>query len=133
MKTKLALLSVLLAGVLLFTACGSAPEALSVGAEANGTQVDLEVGQELVVTLESNPSTGYGWHVAEIDEGILSQVGETEYNQASGDEQLVGAPGTETLRFEAVASGTTTLLLGYDRVWESVPPEQTFTLTVVVK
>jgi inhibitor of cysteine peptidase len=133
MRTKLMVLSTLLVSVLLFTACGAAPEPLALGVEANGTQVELKVGQQLVITLESNPTTGYGWHVAQIDEGVLTQVGEVEYNPSSSDEQLVGSGGTETLTFEAVAAGTTTLTLGYDRIWETVPPEQTFTLTIVIK
>jgi inhibitor of cysteine peptidase len=117
MKTKIQTISViiLLVSALVITGCTSASSDLEIGAEANGTQVELKAGQALVISLASNPTTGYGWHIADIDESILKQVGEAEFVQESNDEQLVGAGGVETLRFEAVSSGTTTLSLTYDR------------------
>lgn len=122
----------LLTGVLLLAGCSPASNDVEIGADANGTQIELDAGQLLVVSLESNPSTGYGWHVAEIDESILKQVGEIEFVQEPTDEQIVGAGGTEVLRFEAAGAGTTTLTLTYNRVWEDVDPEETFTVTVVI-
>jgi inhibitor of cysteine peptidase len=122
----------LIIGVLVLAACSPASNEVEIGADANGTQIELKAGQVLVISLASNPSTGYGWHIAEVDESVLVQVGETEFIQKQTDEQVVGAGGTETLRFEAVGSGTTTLTLTYDRAWEDQPPEETFTVTVVV-
>ena len=134
MKNKLIFISLssLLTVTLLLSACG-APQPLQVGAEADGTQVELKVGQRVIISLESNPSTGFGWHVPFVDEGVLTQVGEVEFTQGEEAEGLVGAGGIESLTFEAVAKGTTTLTLNYDRSWESVAPEQTFTLTIVIK
>jgi inhibitor of cysteine peptidase len=46
---------------------------------------------------------------------------------------LVGAPGVETLRFQAVDSGETTLQLVYHRPWEAgVAPLETFAALVIV-
>lgn len=129
MKTRLLLTTLI---VTLLSACGST-EPLSIGMEDNGTQIEMQVGQQVVISLASNPTTGFGWHILELDEGVLTQVGEAEYAQAEADELLVGAGGTESLTFEAVAKGTTTLTLTYDRLWESVPPEQTFSLTIVIR
>lgn len=75
----------------------------------------INEGQLFVIVLDSNPSTGYSWEVAEIDEKILRQVGKSEFRQESG---LLGAPGKQILRFEAVAAGYTTLKLIYHRPWE---------------
>jgi len=111
--------------------CGS--QEVSLGAEDNGGQVTLEQGQTLAISLESNPTTGYGWQVLEMEAAVLQQSGEVEYKQSSGSEGLVGAGGVETLRFEALAAGQTTLTLGYMRPWESVPPVETFTLQVTVQ
>lgn len=132
MKTRIYTLFILLIAALLFTACAAPVGEISLGAEDNGLQVELDEGWVLVISLESNPSTGFGWHVADIDEAVLKQVGEVEFVAVSGDEELVGAPGIEVLRFEAVGSGTGTLTLTYDRVWEDVAPGQTYTLTVTV-
>ena len=125
------LLLFLVASLLALTGCASAKE-VTTGMDADGTQVDLKEGQMLVISLESNPSTGFGWHVAEIDEAIIQQAGETEFIQEESDEQLVGTGGMEVLRFEATGSGTTTLTLAYARIWEDVVPEKTFTITIVV-
>ena len=46
---------------------------------------------------------------------------------------MVGAAGTEVFTFTAVETGTGELKLVYQRSFESVPPEQTFTLTVAVE
>jgi inhibitor of cysteine peptidase len=104
------------------------------GAADNGSQVDLSSGQVLAITLESNPTTGYRWELSQVDEAVLSQVGEAEFRKAPTEgEQVVGAGGTETLRF-AAATGETTLTLVYHRPWEEdVEPLETFTVQVVVR
>lgn len=126
--TAAVLLSLLLAG-----AAGCAPaQEVKVGADDNGRQTELRRGQALVVTLEGNPTTGYTWEVKKpLDEGILRQVGEPEFKPES---DLAGAPGVQTLRFEAVNAGQTTLSLVYHRPWEEgVEPAETFSLQVVVR
>lgn len=103
-------------------------------AEDDGTSIELRAGQELVVTLESNPTTGYRWEVSEVDESVLSELGEAEFQEApKEDEQIVGVGGTETFRF-ASAPGSTTLTLVYHRSWEKdVEPAATFTVEVTVR
>ena len=51
------------------------PEVVSVDASYSGTQVNLSVGQLLVVTLDSNPSTGYSWSITmNSDETVINKV-----------------------------------------------------------
>jgi len=96
-----------------------------------GRQLHLRPGQTLQVTLEGNPTTGYNWLVVQVDEAVLKQVGEPEFK---ADSAALGAGGKITLRFQAVAAGNTGLLLAYKRPWEKdVPPEKTFTASVVVR
>ena len=96
---------------------------------------ELEQGQILVVTLKSNPTTGYGWEVAENQESILEQMGEAEFKQSeTGEPPLVGAGGWEIFRFKAISAGEMTLQLVYHRPWEEgVEPLKTFSLQVVVR
>jgi inhibitor of cysteine peptidase len=103
--------------------------------EDDGRQVDLAVGQGLVVTLASNPTTGYSWQVQEGPGPVLAQVGEVEYREAPQEATpLVGAGGTETFHFEAKAVGQTRLVLEYRRPWEeTVEPEDSFAVEVVVR
>lgn len=107
---------------------------VALGAEDNGTAIELNAGQMLVVTLESNPTTGYRWEVSEVDKSVLTQMGEAEFQEApKEDEQVVGVGGTETFRF-ASAPGSTTLTLLYNRSWETdVEPADTFTVEVTVR
>jgi len=103
-------------------------------AEDDGSVVELGEGQALVVTLESNPTTGYSWEVSEVDEGVLMQMGDPEFKEAAAEgEQLVGAGGTETFYFSS-AAGETTLTLVYHRPWEEdVEPEKVFSVEVIVR
>jgi inhibitor of cysteine peptidase len=112
------------------SACGASNE-VKLDAGDDGSQVELNAGQTLVVSLEGNPTTGYTWEAAELDEQVFQQVGETEFKPESG---AIGAGGVQTLRFETVNSGQTTLNLVYHRPWEeNVEPAETFSIQVVVR
>ena len=112
--------------------CGSAGEVTLTAAD-DGRQIEIEVGQILVVTLEANPSTGYRWDWVPSEAGILQQSGEAEFKQSNAKE-VVGTPELQTMRFEAVDSGTTDLQLVYHRPWEKdAKPEGVFAVTVLVR
>jgi len=97
----------------------------------NGSQIKLNKGQMLVITLEANPTTGYTWEVAELIANDLRQVGEIEYNPESNK---LGSGGVQTLRLDAVNVGQTSLKLVYHRPWEKdVEPLKTFSLQVVIR
>ena len=125
-------IALLLVAVVLAAVSGCASKtALALEAKDNGRQIELEKGQTLAISLEGNPSTGYTWEMVESEDSILRQVGEIEFEAES---DLVGAPGTQTLRFEAVESGQTELKLVYHRPWEKdVDPLETFTIQVTVR
>jgi inhibitor of cysteine peptidase len=109
---------------------------LQLGSSADGTTQQLKVGEVMVITLESNPSTGYGWFATSSNPDILAQNGESQYQepQSSSTTSVVGAAGTETLSFQALKAGTATLTLDYKRGWETdVAPEKTITITMEVK
>ena len=98
----------------------------------NGGQIEVEVDQILVISLESNPTTGFGWQILEIEDPILQSMGEAEF-QPSESNEVVGAGGTETFRFKAIRTGQTKLTLVYRRPWEDdVAPLETFLLNVIV-
>jgi len=111
------------------------PEEVNVDEEDDGSQVELEQGQILVVTLKSNPTTGYRWEVVETQESILEQMGEAEFKPSqTGEPPLVGAGGWEIFRFKAISAGQTSLKLVYHRPWEEgVEPVDTFSIQVVVR
>jgi len=101
-------------------------------AEDSGKSIQIKTGETFTITLESNPTTGYQWMVLDVDEKILSQVGDAEY-QSKGT-VMPGSGGEETFTFKALKSGKTELLLGYERPWEEgVDPVESFTITVIVE
>lgn len=118
-------LGVVLVAVLL-TACS---QTASVTEVDDGGSVTIGVGDELVISLPANPSTGYAWVVGPFDANVLEQVGEAEFD---GESDLVGAPSTYTLTFEGRAAGTVELVLDYERSFEDTDPEDTFVITITV-
>jgi len=105
--------SFLMAGCDLFDLWTKPPQ-LDLTMLDNGGVVELIKGQRLVVTLEANPSTGYTWTVADVDESVLRQKGDVEFK---ADSDLPGAGGMLVLRFEAVGLGQTVLELIYHQPW----------------
>lgn len=105
---------------------------VNVDSSYSGKQVELSVGQSLVVTLASNASTGYSWSLAQnSDETVLSKTGN---KYIAPQTTLMGAPGKEEWTFKALKKGNSTISIVYSRPWETdTPPAQTFDLTVVVK
>jgi inhibitor of cysteine peptidase len=114
---------------------GATSEEVSLSAKDGGGQVEVDAGQILVLTLESNPTTGFSWEVVEAEDSVLRQTGDAEFKEASElDAAPLGAGGVEVFRFEAVGAGETRLELIYHRPWEEgVEPLETFSVQVVVR
>ena len=111
----------------------AAGEAVRLTGADSGASIALDVGDTLVITLVSNPSTGFAWTVVDPVPASLAALGEPVFVPPEGDEDLVGAAGVEEFSFEAVASGTGSLALAYVRSWEEgAPPEETFEVEVIV-
>jgi len=64
MKDKIAFLMLILAlSLSIFAAGCSATAEVQISAEDAGSTIEIQTGQVLVITLASNPTTGYSWHV----------------------------------------------------------------------
>lgn len=72
------------------------------------------VGDTFTITLDSNATTGYTWRVQHDTGPIRMTARSYREPQAS----LLGAPGTETFTFEALAPGEAELQFAYWREWE---------------
>lgn len=99
----------------------------------------LKVGDSLVVSLDSNHSTGYKWLiVGEIPPQL--QLQSQEYvtpdsvsTTSTGLTVLrVGAPGIDKFTFVAVQKGDATLKFEYRRAWEQVAPANSVTYYITV-
>jgi inhibitor of cysteine peptidase len=101
----------------------------------DGASVTLARKQELIVALDANPTTGYGWSVNMSVAGVLDTVGGPVHTQRQGDARLVGVGGVTTYRFRAAdATGKTLLVFTYRRPWEAnLPPAKVIRYDVAVE
>jgi|GEM_PF-968290 len=109
-----------------------AAEPVRLTEEDNGKTVEMTVGQELILRLKGNATTGFAWTVAKLDGDALKQAGKVEYEQENTGR--MGSGGVYVATFEAVKQGEAVLGMHYARPWEKdEKPARTFRLTVKVK
>lgn len=112
----------------------SSAAAVTVTADDNGRKVDLAVGQELVVRLASNRTTGYAWTITDSANAVLAQQGKPDYVTDATLERKIGVGGTEIWRLKAVKTGQQTLRFEYRRPWErDAAPAKTVSYLVTVR
>lgn len=123
---------------LLLSACGDSssggavPQTISLAITDSGKSVTVHQNDLITVTLDGNPSTGYGWSVAAGTGTILSQEGDPTYTPKSADPMTTGSGGTYLFTFKATQEGVATLKLIYSQPWNKTLPAQTFETAVVV-
>lgn len=96
-------------------AANSGPEPVKLGLQASGGMINLAPGQKLVITLDSNPSTGYDWKVVTLPENLLSKE---EDVYIPPENPRIGKGGTRRFVFKALEKGSSVLELAYYRPWE---------------
>jgi len=130
----LAAMVVTVAACSMFTPTPKPPPApLTVSAEQSGTSVALASGQDLVVRLPSNPSTGFRWMYVEPTDAVLRVDGPSSF-EAQGAGGVAGAGGTEVWKLAPFKPGQQQLRFEYRRPWEQdVAPSRIATYSVTVK
>ncbi len=98
----------------------------------DGRTVRVKKGQDVVVALQSNPSTGYRWHVVSTPRSF-GHPAKSEFLPGV-TARAIGAPGTELLTwrtagFQPEAGQSYTVNLAYSR-GATGEPARTFTFTV---
>ncbi|MCJ7532383.1 MAG: protease inhibitor I42 family protein [Anaerolineales bacterium] len=74
-------------------------------------------GEELQLTIESNPSTGASWQISGMDATILEQAGDTYFT--AGIRGRLGAAQHQVISLKAVTDGNSVVELIYRRPWET--------------
>jgi inhibitor of cysteine peptidase len=98
----------------------------------NNTDVDLAPNTPLMVTLPSNPSTGYAWTV--VGDPSPLKLQKASFRKGKSKAGAVGASGTAVFRLNASSAGMATLTLVYRRSWEyNLPPMKTFSVRINVR
>lgn len=109
--------------------CNGTGTTIYLDANDDGTTVTIAVSGRIVVTLDSNASTGYAWEYLEVDDGVLENT-----DQAYDPPTIFtpGAGGAEVWEFTARNAGTTTLSLEYRGPGGDADVGGTFEVTVIV-
>lgn len=71
-------------------------------------------GEDFLITLDANPSTGYSWE-ATYDENYIKMRSKDFVSDGDG----LGAGGKEVFTFAPIKAGETMITMGYGRPWES--------------
>ena len=154
MKIKMGLVSVLIIPAVLVLGCSAQPVSepslpvnppshISMSADYDDfqaekhitTDINIALSGTLEVSLYSNPTTGYQWgETAQIsDTSVISQDEHNYIAPQDSEEPVVGAGGKDVWTFKVLKKGTTTIIMRYNRPWESDMGEWTYTLNVTVK
>lgn len=95
----------------------------------DNTTVTLPVGSNITISLEENPTTGYGWNVTSSTG--LQLVNETYDAQET---ELLGAPGVHIWEYVAADEGAGEFSAVYMRSWENMTGnETTFSMAFTIE
>lgn len=86
---------------------------------------------DISISLEGNPSTGYGWTYGMDIDGIIKEESMTIEQDNIGLD-ICGAPQNYTWKFVGLKEGTTYITFNYSRSWENTLPIKAITYKVVV-
>ncbi len=97
----------------------------------SGKRIGTARGNILIVRLEGQPGTGYGWQIVRNDTIKLKPLGEPVLEAGQG---LAGGVEHQLFSFKAQRAGTIVLELQYVRPWEKdVPPAKTYQIKVKIR
>lgn len=104
--------------------------AIRLDATDDGAHLQARAGQSIILSLPSNPSTGYRWQVVQAAAGFAAPS-----QRFIGGANIPGAGGTERFTWKvtgAIPNGTYDVELAYVRPWDPTDAAQTFSFTVDV-
>jgi inhibitor of cysteine peptidase len=81
--------------------------------------INVWVGDQFVIALASNPTTGYTWE-ADFDPALVKLIDD----QFSVTVPGIGSGGTQRLRFKTLTAGDGILRVEKKRSWQTTPVEE---------
>lgn len=91
--------------------------------------IDAEIGDNLLVVLEENPSTGYTWEYEISNTNVISLKNEKTLHKA----ERPGAPATKQWTFNTIDKGCALIEFKLHRSWEDAQPVEEHYYAVNVK
>jgi inhibitor of cysteine peptidase len=117
------------------TICAAVPALADTynGTVFTSSPVSVKAGQEFLIALPSNPTTGYSW-TGKSASGIVTVWGSAYQGPAASAKPLMGAGGQQIFVCAANKAGTTQITFAYARPWQKgAKPARTMTFAVTVK
>jgi inhibitor of cysteine peptidase len=120
----------LLPALMLLGGCASKPPATVTLEENQASRchpLQLHQGQTLVLSLPSDPTSGYRWQLLDAAPTVLLSLGPEVYSNPEDSGDLVGSDGESTWRFQVAKAGDAQLALRYQQAWDAGgAPAKTF-------
>ena len=105
------------------------PRIVTLQEQDHGRTLRLTTGDQLIVTLKTQPGTGYAWNLAPDSTPLLELHGKPEMHSGPG---TAGRTDRITFRFIVRTKGEGKLELHYLRSWEKKAPLRVFQLQIKV-
>jgi len=97
---------------------------------ADGAELAAMVGDDVIVRLPENPTTGYQWRIDELP--TMLNLLSTDFMIAA--EPAPGAGGQRIIRFRATRSGVARVRMVLARSWEThAAPQRTYGFSIRVQ
>jgi inhibitor of cysteine peptidase len=102
------------------------------GQKPSSTTIEVSLGEDAVITLEANHTTGFSWQLAKPLEGDLLELSDSKYIPT--ETGLIGSGGKEVWTFKTLKKGKTEVSLKYVQPWEKdKPPAREATFVIIIK
>ncbi len=103
------------------------------GTVFTSSPVSVKVGQDFLIALPSNASTGYSWSAKTSGPAFVVEGYAYQLTAAADEKRMVGGGGQQLFILEATKVGAGTVVFLYARPWEKgVKPARTVTFTITV-
>lgn len=103
---------------------------IQISATDHGKSIAAHLGDELVLSLPENPTTGYRWQLNPPGKSLVLESDRFELQEKA----MTGAAGIRQFSFCVSAAGQARLRLALIREWETdKPPLENFSLLIEVQ
>lgn len=98
--------------------------------DGEGYSAQVVNGNELILDLDANPTTGYSWVITSVPEQFASDY--DNYVQDEAEEDMTGVGGTQEYHIVALNDGTGTMTLEYKQDWDDGESDGTYELKLEI-